>query len=85
MLRALEQIVGSEHVRTDVELADASASRGVRGRAAALVTPAHASEVASVLGWCYEHDVAVVPRGGASGFSGGAWSASSSARSASPA
>src|SRR5437588_12975816 len=72
MVRALEAIVGPEHVQTDVRLTDASASRGIEGRAAAVVAPASAEGVAAVVAWCYEHGVAVVPRGGGTGFSGGA-------------
>jgi glycolate oxidase subunit GlcD len=52
--------------------ADATEGRGVRGRPDAVVLPSTAEEVAAVLAYCYEHDVAVVPRGGGSGFAGGA-------------
>lgn len=72
---SLAAIVGAEHVQAPVErrlLEDASASRGIRGRAAAAVRPGTAEEVAQVVRWCYEHDVAIVPRGGGTGFSGGA-------------
>jgi glycolate oxidase subunit GlcD len=53
-------------------LADQTEGRGVRGRADAVVLPATAAEVAAVLAWCYEHDVPLVPRGGGTGFAGGA-------------
>src|SRR4051812_7978621 len=42
------------------------------GRAATLVHPASATEVAEVVAWCYWHDVPVVPVGGRSGLAGGA-------------
>jgi glycolate oxidase subunit GlcD len=42
------------------------------GRADAVVLPASADEVAAVLAWCYERDVAVVPRGGGTGLAAGA-------------
>jgi glycolate oxidase subunit GlcD len=42
------------------------------GRADAVVLPASAEEVAAVLGWCYERDVAIVPRGGGTGLAAGA-------------
>ncbi len=42
------------------------------GRADAVVLPATAEEVAAVLAWCYERDVAIVPRGGGTGVAGGA-------------
>ena len=53
-------------------LADATEARGLRGHADAVVLPATAEEVAEVVAWCYEHDVPIVPRGGGTGFAGGA-------------
>jgi glycolate dehydrogenase FAD-linked subunit len=44
----------------------------VRGRADAVVVPETAEEVAEVVSWCYEHGVAMVPRGGGTGFAAGA-------------
>src|SRR4051812_50155744 len=64
----LAALVGDDHVARDVVLADAS---GLSGRAAALVAPASAEEVAAVVGWCYDHDVAMVPVGGRRGYTGG--------------
>jgi glycolate oxidase subunit GlcD len=54
------------------ELHDATEAHGLAGRADALALPRDAEEVAAVLGWCYEHDVALTPRGGGTGFAGGA-------------
>ncbi|MGH2902059.1 MAG: FAD-binding oxidoreductase [Solirubrobacteraceae bacterium] len=54
------------------ELCDSTEAHGLRGRADALALPRHAEEVAAVLAWCYEHDVALTPRGGGTGFAGGA-------------
>ncbi len=69
----LAQLVGSEHVRHDAHLlADASQAMGLRGQAAAVVLPGSAEEVAAVVSWCYERDVAIVPRGGGTGYAGGA-------------
>ena len=70
----LAAIVGSEHVTAPAaaELEDASVAAGVRGRAAAVVRPADAGQVAAVVAWCYAHDVPIVPRGGGTGYSGGA-------------
>jgi glycolate oxidase subunit GlcD len=42
------------------------------GRADAVVLPGSAEEVAALLAWCYEHDVAIVPRGGGTGAAAGA-------------
>ncbi|WP_445148265.1 FAD-binding oxidoreductase [Baekduia sp. Peel2402] len=64
----LAAIVGSGHVERDVALADAS---GLSGRVGCLVFPASAAEVAAVVAWCYERDVAMIPVGGRSGYSGG--------------
>jgi glycolate oxidase subunit GlcD len=51
---------------------DETEGRGVHGVADAVVLPDSADEVARAVAWCYEHDVAIVPRGGGSGFAGGA-------------
>jgi glycolate oxidase subunit GlcD len=53
-------------------LHDGTLSRGLRGRAGAVVRPADADDVARVVAWCYERGVAIVPRGGGSGLAGGA-------------
>ena len=53
-------------------LVDATESRNIGGRADAVVLPASAAEVAEVVRWCYTHDVSLIPRGGGTGFSGGA-------------
>ncbi len=71
----LAAIVGPEAVLLDPPahfLEDATSSRGLRGHADAVVLPATTKEVARVLAWCYERDVPVVPRGGGTGFAGGA-------------
>src|ERR1700689_1064390 len=70
-------LVGSEHVLNRPPSGspynrDCSNRRGVQGRADAVVLPASAQEVAAVVAWCYEHDVAIVPRGGGTGLMGGA-------------
>jgi glycolate oxidase subunit GlcD len=52
-------------------LHDATEHEGLAGRAGAIVAPASEAELVRVLAWCYEHDVAVVPRGGGTGFAGG--------------
>ncbi|MBI5106178.1 MAG: FAD-binding protein [Solirubrobacterales bacterium] len=64
----LGRIVGSDHVERDVVVADAS---GLDGRAAALVRPATAEQVAEVVTWCYARGVAMVPVGGRTGYAGG--------------
>jgi len=73
----LSRLVGSEHVLEapppgSSYNSDASRRRGVEGCAEAVVLPGSPEEVAAVVGWCYAHDVPVVPRGGGTGLTGGA-------------
>jgi FAD/FMN-containing dehydrogenase len=51
---------------------DTTVDRGLRGKADAVLLPRSAAEMAAVLGWCYRRDIPMVPRGGGTGFSGGA-------------
>jgi glycolate oxidase subunit GlcD len=53
-------------------LADETETRGVNGRADAVVLPETVEEIAKVVAWCYERGVAIVPRGGGTGFAAGA-------------
>ena len=53
-------------------LSDETEGRGLRGHADAVVLPSSTEEVAAVVAWCYEREVPVVPRGGGTGFAGGA-------------
>jgi glycolate oxidase subunit GlcD len=72
----LGRLIGAEHVleAPDGSLynSDCSRRRGVQGRADAVALPGTAQEVAAVVRWCYGHDVAIVPRGGGTGLTGGA-------------
>src|ERR671937_1551183 len=52
-------------------LRDETETRGVHGHADAVVLPRTAEEVGAVVAWCYDHGVAVVPRGGGTGYAGG--------------
>jgi glycolate oxidase subunit GlcD len=75
--RALADLVGAEHVLAGGEidrryLHDATESWGAAGEASAVVLPGTAAQVADVLGWCYANDVPIVPRGGGTGYAGGA-------------
>ena len=51
---------------------DATESQGVEGRPDAVVLPASTEEVRAVVAWCCERALPIVPRGGGSGFAGGA-------------
>src|SRR2546429_8777890 len=76
---ALERDLGSLLPRESIVvegmsayLADETEARGILGRAEAIVIPSSTEEVCKVLAWCYDHGVPVVPRGGGTGFAGGA-------------
>jgi glycolate oxidase subunit GlcD len=75
MQEDLAELVGADHVTrpSAAELQDASIASGVRPRDdALLVRPGSAEEVAAVVAWCYERGVPIVPRGGGTGYAGGA-------------
>ncbi len=57
---------------TRAYLTDATESRNLRGKADAVALPKNAEEVAKTVAWCYDHDVPIIPRGGGTGFTGGA-------------
>jgi glycolate oxidase len=74
VLDALRSIVGAEHVRTDQASRD---SYGVdalkRGHPAdAVVSPDGADEISAIMRLCGTHGIPVVPRGGGTGYTGGA-------------
>jgi glycolate oxidase subunit GlcD len=74
-VRELARIVGDGYVLAgdaSAYLEDASRAQGLRGRADAVVLPGSPEEAAAVVAWCYDHDVAIVPRGGGTGYAGGA-------------
>jgi glycolate oxidase subunit GlcD len=73
--RELRALLGDEAVvptSTREYLSDTTESRNIRGRADAIVRPGDAEQVAATVRWCYAHDVPIVPRGGGTGFAGGA-------------
>src|SRR2546425_2346526 len=47
-------------------------ARGLSGRADAVALPRSAEEVTEVVAWCYQHGIAIVPRGGGTGYAAGA-------------
>src|SRR2546423_15089732 len=69
--RELRAIVGDDGLASEPGwyLTDIT---GLPGKADAVVLPGSADEVARLVAWCYEHDVAVTPRGGGTGVAGGA-------------
>jgi len=70
----LREIVGEAQVATPsaADLVDETETRGLRGRADLIVRPGTAEEVAAVAAACYASGVAIVPRGGGTGYAGGA-------------
>jgi glycolate oxidase subunit GlcD len=57
---------------TAAYLTDMTEARGLIGHADAVALPRTAEEVAEVVAWCYAHGVAIVPRGGGTGYAAGA-------------
>jgi len=57
---------------TAAYLTDMTEARGLSGHADAVALPRTAEEVAEVVAWCYAHGVAIVPRGGGTGYAAGA-------------
>jgi glycolate oxidase subunit GlcD len=73
--RELRKLIGEDAVlpgTTRAYLGDATESRNLKGKADAITVPKNAQQVAQTVEWCYEHDVPVIPRGGGTGFTGGA-------------
>lgn len=72
----LERLVGADAMRLgDAQrdyLHDSTELQGLAGRADAVVAPAGVDAVRRLVAWCYEHEVPMVPRGGGTGFAGGA-------------
>ena len=71
----LARIVGADAVLDPPPAAyetDSTGPTGLRGTPDAVVVPADAEAVRAVVAWCYEQGVAIVPRGGGTGFAGGA-------------
>jgi glycolate dehydrogenase FAD-linked subunit len=71
--RELRSAVAAEIATpTAAYLTDQTEARGLGGRADAVALPRTADEVAEVVTWCYAHGVPIVPRGGGTGYAGGA-------------
>jgi len=73
--RELASVVGADAILPGDDptyLRDSTESQAITGRADAVVRPSSVDEVAAVVAWCYEREVPIVPRGGGTGFAGGA-------------
>jgi glycolate oxidase subunit GlcD len=53
-------------------LSDATETRGLTGTAEVVLLPRNTEEVAEVMRRCYERDIPLTPRGGGTGYAGGA-------------
>jgi glycolate oxidase subunit GlcD len=73
--RDLRTLLGEDAVvsgSTSAYLTDETETRGLRGYAEAVCLPNHPEQVASAVAWCYERGIPIVPRGGGTGYAGGA-------------
>jgi glycolate dehydrogenase FAD-linked subunit len=71
--RDLRTAVSAEVLAPAAEyLTDQTEARGLKGRADAVALPRDADEVAEIVAWCYSHGVPITPRGGGTGYAGGA-------------
>lgn len=74
----LTAIVGPQHVLASEDRFehDASLSRGLRAKPDAVVLPETTEQVVQVVRACCRHEIPLVPRGGGTGYAGGAVAAS---------
>jgi FAD/FMN-containing dehydrogenase len=68
LIEPAARIVGDAHIQRGVRIEDAS---GLSGVAPVLARPASAEQLRELVAWAYAHDVAILPVGGMTGFSGG--------------
>jgi glycolate oxidase subunit GlcD len=75
VVSSLARAVGSDVVFDgDIRpyLSDETETRNLKGSCLAVVRPASLEAVASIVCWADQHEVALVPRGGGTGYAGGA-------------
>jgi glycolate oxidase subunit GlcD len=76
LTRDLERLLGADAIVAGAARAaylhDSTEMQGLRGHADAVVAPSSVEQVQQLVQWCYRHEVAMVPRGGGTGFAGGA-------------
>jgi len=72
--RALSKIVGEANIRPGGDPAYTADETifAAEGLADLVVLPGSSKEVVETVAWCYSHDVPITPRGGGSGWAGGA-------------
>jgi len=74
VFEALRALVGADAVRTDAAAREAYGVDALKERHLpdAVVWPASTAEVATITRWCYDTGTPLVPRGGGTGYTGGA-------------
>jgi glycolate oxidase subunit GlcD len=76
LTRDLAALLGPEGIREGDAarpyLRDSTEMQGLAGRPDAVALPDSVEQVQALVAWCYERGVPMVPRGGGTGFSGGA-------------
>jgi len=69
----LARLAGQDALREGGDyLHDSTEMQGLAGHADAVVAPPDVAALQAVVAWCYERGIALVPRGGGTGFAGGA-------------
>ena len=72
--RDLESLLGKDAIRSNLEAysRDSTEMQGLYGLPDAVVAPATTDDVQRLVRWCFRFGVALIPRGGGTGFAGGA-------------
>lgn len=74
--RELAALLGDEAIRTGLAgepyMHDSTEMQGLRGKADAVVVPGTVEQVCELVRWCHANAVPIIPRGGGTGFAGGA-------------
>lgn len=74
--RDLARLLGEDALRRGLDAVryeqDSTEMQGVRGHPDAVVVPSTIADVQALVGWCASRGVPIVPRGGGTGFAGGA-------------
>src|SRR5437764_14875897 len=69
----LARLAGQDALREGGEyIHDSTEMQGLAGQAEAVVAPPYVAAMQAVVAWCYERGISMVPRGGVTGFAGGA-------------
>jgi glycolate oxidase subunit GlcD len=74
LLSDLRRLLGAQAVASNTAdyIRDSTEMQGLRGHADAVVLPDTVAQVQKLVGWCCDQRITMVPRGGGTGFAGGA-------------